>query len=157
MCLRLRRLFFSLWLLSCSAFLAFASEGTLPDPRDMTDIQILQELSQTFRMQQESSARRLEKLEAAQTQLQSSMEGLQSLQARLTALEDMSKGLRSSLETSSQTLQETKLSLEGSMRSLQSLQTEWEAQAKAMRTRTYLALGLGALGMLAATLALTVR
>nr|DAH13437.1 MAG TPA: Peptidoglycan endopeptidase [Bacteriophage sp.] len=157
MCLKRPRPLFTLLLLFCLAFWAFASDGALQDPKQMTTSQILSELNQLFQTQQENSAKRLESLEQAQSKLLKSQTELEGLKTRLTQLESTSKELQNSLMLSSQTLEQTQTLLQESQSSLASLKTEWAIQMKSLKTEATVSMVLAALGILSTFIVLTAR
>lgn len=125
-------------LLLCCLLPCFSSDAGLPDPAEMSDLQILNELSATWSQQDQQSALQLEKLEKA----------LQLLEKSQPKLEKQQQSLDQLLKD----LQAIQAGLNGSSDSLRSFIDDTGRTLRSLKTQNYW-LKAGMLGLLAMTAA----
>lgn len=121
----------------CLLSLSFASlsaEG-LPDPAQMSDQQIFEELESLLENQLTSSRMRRENLQTLQTRLEESQLQLQVLQNQLNTLQSNSVSLQSSLTDLSMRLEQTSTELRGSEALLMNLSEDFARQSAKAKTR----------------------
>jgi septal ring factor EnvC (AmiA/AmiB activator) len=126
--------FLPLALLLCCLSPAFCSEGE-KDPAEMTDAEILQELSQLYGKQQTGREQAQARLGEALTTLEGSQEKLATLQTSLDGSRLTLEELQKKLGTLSASLEKTQLMISGPTNSLQSSIDAMGNQLRKERTR----------------------